>query len=112
MEKVKSNEKPKIEKVAPKEEDPGEPVEDESGYLVPAELLKAQREHSLEEKPPGGEGKERSSIGISLGEYISIDCIGFTVGDGKVYMYCICQNRSHKIKRKISNMIPEDNCKS
>jgi hypothetical protein len=45
-----------------------EPVEDDAGYLVPAELLRAQKELALEDKP--GEGKERGSIGITLGENI------------------------------------------
>lgn len=67
----KSKEKPKIEKViSSNATDPEEPVEDDAGYLVPAELLKAQRENSVEDK--GGEGKERSSIGISLGKYYII----------------------------------------
>ena len=68
MDKTKSNEKAKVEsKTASKQEEPEEPVEDDSGYLVPAELLRAQKQLSQEEK--GGEPKERSSIGISLGKH-------------------------------------------
>lgn len=68
-EKSKSNEKAKAESKAPsaQQEDPEEPVEDDSGYLVPAELLRAQKQVSQEEK--GGEAKERSSIGASLGKH-------------------------------------------
>ena len=69
-EKSKSNEKSKAESKAPpspQQEDPEEPVEDDSGYLVPAELLRAQKQVSQEQK--GGEAKERSSIGISLGKH-------------------------------------------
>ena len=66
--KTKSNDKAKVEsKTASKQEEPEEPVEDDSGYLVPAELLRAQKQLSQEEK--GGEPKERSSIGISLGKH-------------------------------------------
>ncbi len=73
MEKSKSNEKSKPENkmTSSKQEDPEEPVEDDAGYLVPAELLRAQKELALEDKP--GEGKERSSIGISLGKTIVLN---------------------------------------
>ena len=51
-----------------KQEEPEDPVEDSAGYLVPAELLRAQNEIALENKP--GDGKERGSIGLSLGKNI------------------------------------------
>jgi hypothetical protein len=51
-----------------KQEDLADPIEDDAGYLVPAELLRAQKELALEDKP--GEGKERGSIGLTLGENI------------------------------------------
>ena len=73
MEKSKSNEKSKVEITASKQEDLEDPVEDDAGYLVPAELLKTQKQISLEEK--GGEGKERSSIGLSLGKNIPVKYI-------------------------------------
>ena len=72
VEKSKSNEKQKDEgrKVSSsKEEEPVDPVEDDAGYLVPAELLRAQRQAS-EEENKAAQGKERSSIGVQLGKNI------------------------------------------
>ena len=73
VEKSKSNDKTKTETKtsSSKQEDPEDPVEDDAGYLVPAELLRAQREVSMEDKV--GEAKERSSIGISLGKTIVLN---------------------------------------
>ncbi|XP_028406186.1 uncharacterized protein LOC114528708 [Dendronephthya gigantea] len=72
VEKSKSNEKQKDEgrKVSSSKEEPVEdPVEDDAGYLVPAELLRAQRQAS-EEENKAGQSKERSSIGVQLGRFM------------------------------------------
>lgn len=64
-EKIKSNEKVQMEATLSKQEGLQDPVEDDAGYLVPAELL-AQKQLAVEEKVSNG--KERSSLGLTLGE--------------------------------------------
>jgi hypothetical protein len=107
VEKSKSNDKTKTETKtsSSKQEDPEDPVEDDAGYLVPAELLRAQREVSMEDKV--GEAKERSSIGISLGKTIvlNIEFISLLPKEITVHSGIVWRDKIYGDRRQICERV-------
>lgn len=94
-EKIKSNEKVQMEATLSKQEGLQDPVEDDAGYLVPAELL-AQKQLAVEEV---SNGKERSSLGLTLGEYF---CHYVTIYRQKVEKSAQCSSDDMRIHFEFS----------